>query len=42
MKLEEALNDVFRIEYFHDYLNEVSKAIIEDKVNVKGYFAWYV
>jgi len=40
LTLEQALNDTFRIEYYSGYLQEISKAIKEDKVVVTGYFAW--
>jgi beta-glucosidase len=32
--------DIHRIEYYSGYLDNVYKAFSEDKVNVKGYFAW--
>jgi len=40
MPLDKALDDVFRITYFADYLTQVSLAISADAVVVKGYFAW--
>jgi len=38
--IEEALEDTFRVNYYREYLKEVSKAIYDNGVNVKGYFAW--
>ncbi|XP_021908922.1 beta-glucosidase 31-like [Carica papaya] len=38
--LEENLNDVDRLEYHQLHLQSLSKAISEDGVDVKGYFAW--
>jgi beta-glucosidase len=42
MPLNQALNDTFRVNYYNDYLTELSHAIYDTtyKVNVKGYFAW--
>ncbi|XP_006817623.1 lactase/phlorizin hydrolase-like [Saccoglossus kowalevskii] len=34
------LNDISRITFYAAYTNEMLKAILEDGVNVKGYFAW--
>ncbi|KAK6982460.1 lactase-phlorizin hydrolase [Biomphalaria glabrata] len=34
------LNDFHRIAYFRDYINNLLKAVVLDKVNVKGYTAW--
>mmetsp|Transcript_37023 Transcript_37023/g.37682 ORF Transcript_37023/g.37682 Transcript_37023/m.37682 type:complete len:535 (+) Transcript_37023:72-1676(+) len=39
MKLEEAIKDQFRIDYYKGYLSAVARAI-EEGVNVRGYFAW--
>jgi len=36
----EVLEDKFRVNFYKDYLTEVSAAIYEDNVQVKGYFAW--
>jgi len=38
----QVLHDTFRVQYYHDYLFELSRAIYnhEQGVNVKGYFAW--
>jgi len=40
LPLPQALNDTFRISYYQQYLTSLEQAISEDKVNVKGYFAW--
>lgn len=40
LKEPEILNDVFRYEYFRDYVNAMAKAVSEDGCNVKGYMAW--
>lgn len=40
MTCEEAINDPFRIQYFDSHLDSISKAISQDGVVVKGYFAW--
>lgn len=32
--------DPARVIFFHDYLTEVAKAIHEDNVDVRGYYAW--
>lgn len=40
MTCEEAVNDPFRIRYFDSHLDSISKAITQDGVAVKGYFAW--
>jgi len=37
---DQVLNDVFRIDYLSGYLEQLSKAIYEDGVKVKGYFLW--
>ncbi|XP_050231109.1 beta-glucosidase 13-like [Mercurialis annua] len=37
---EEALKDLWRIKYHRSHLWNVFRAICEDKVRVKGYFAW--
>jgi len=39
MPLPAVLHDQFRIDYYTQYLSNVSQAITEG-VNVKGYFAW--
>ncbi|KAI0180238.1 glycoside hydrolase family 1 protein [Hypoxylon sp. FL1284] len=36
----EILEDVFRYEYFRDYVNAMAKAVSEDGCNVRGYMAW--
>ncbi len=40
MPIAEALKDTQRIQYIHDYLENVRDAIHEDGVNVGGYFVW--
>ncbi len=40
MPLEQALNDTFRLNYISDYLTEMSKAVMIDKVPLRGYFCW--
>lgn len=40
LPLEEALQDTFRLNYYHMYIQAMEEAIAEDKVPVKGYFAW--
>lgn len=37
---EEILNDEFRVEYFHGYVNALADAFAEDGVDVRGYMAW--
>ena len=37
---EEAANDTQRVMYFANYTSEVLSAILEDGVDVRGYFAW--
>jgi beta-glucosidase len=32
--------DPARVMFYHDYLAEVHKAITEDKIDVRGYYAW--
>ncbi|KAI2626468.1 glycoside hydrolase family 1 protein [Hypoxylon sp. NC1633] len=36
----EILEDVFRYEYFRDYVNAMAKAVSEDGCNIRGYMAW--
>ena len=36
----EGLEDDFRCRYLTEYTNAVKQAVIEDKVNVAGYFCW--
>lgn len=38
--VSEGVHDPMRIEYYANYSAEMHKAIIEDGVNVKGFFAW--
>ena len=40
MPLDEALHDTFRVEYYQNYTEQVQKAVDEDDINCKGYFAW--
>jgi len=37
---QDRLNDVFRVDYHKRYTNEMLKAILDDRVKVKGYMAW--
>ncbi|XP_046687837.1 lactase-phlorizin hydrolase-like, partial [Homalodisca vitripennis] len=37
-----ALNDVDRIQYFHDYLEQMLKALHEDGCNIIGYTVWSI
>ncbi|KAH8782311.1 glycoside hydrolase family 1 protein [Hyaloscypha sp. PMI_1271] len=37
---EEVLNDTFRIEFFEGYIGAVARAVKEDGVDVRSYFAW--
>jgi beta-glucosidase len=36
----EVLNDKFRIEFFEGYLGAIGRAVKEDGVDVRSYFAW--
>ena len=36
----DVLNDTFRVKYYQEYLSEAIKAVEEDAVKLKGYFAW--
>ncbi|KAH7116686.1 glycoside hydrolase superfamily [Dendryphion nanum] len=40
MSVEQAVDDRFRTRYFALYLNAISAAIYDDRVPVKGYYAW--
>lgn len=40
MPVSQAVDDAFRIRYFGLYLDAISKAVNEDGVQVKGYYAW--
>ena len=33
-------NDSFRMAYHRDYLHAVKRAMVEDGVDVRGYFVW--
>ena len=39
MSLNDALNDTFRINFYNQYIGNVTKAKSEG-INIKGYFAW--
>jgi len=36
----QVLNDTFRIDFYSQYISNVSAALNEDNVDVRGYFAW--
>lgn len=36
----DVLKDIFRLNYYQQYLAEAVKAVKEDGVLLKGYFAW--
>lgn len=36
----DVINDTFRLNYYQQYLSEAVKAVREDGVMLKGYFAW--
>lgn len=36
------INDVGRIEYFRDHLEQILDAVLDDDVNLKGYTAWSI
>lgn len=40
LPLDEALHDHDRVEYFRGTTNALLSAVIEDGVDVKGYFGW--
>ncbi|CDO75757.1 hypothetical protein BN946_scf184921.g33 [Trametes cinnabarina] len=40
LPVDKAVNDVDRIEYFEGYADAMLRAVTEDGVPVKGYFAW--
>ncbi|KAK7047906.1 Beta-glucosidase 1B [Paramarasmius palmivorus] len=40
MKPEDAIHDKDRVEYYQGYTDALARAIIEDGVDVKSYFAW--
>ena len=40
MPLDDALNDVDRIEYFSGTVEEILKAIHEDGVDLRSYLSW--
>jgi beta-glucosidase len=34
------LNDTFRIEFFEGYIGAIGRAVKEDGVDIRSYFAW--
>jgi beta-glucosidase len=40
MKIDEIVEDDFRVKYFDGYINAMAKAVEEDGVNVRAYLAW--
>jgi len=42
LPLEQALNDTFRVNYLKDYIANMALAILEDGVNLQGYFSWSI
>ncbi|KAH7116653.1 glycoside hydrolase family 1 protein [Dactylonectria estremocensis] len=40
MRLEQVIEDDFRVKYFEDYVKTMAKAAVEDGINVKAYLAW--
>lgn len=38
--LQEALRDVFRLDFYRGYIEGVCQAVAEDGVNLTGYYAW--
>jgi len=40
--VDQALNDVFRINYLTGYISNMALAMLEDKVDVRGYFLWSI
>lgn len=40
MRVEDALDDGFRVEYFRGYIGALAKACADDGVDVGGYLAW--
>jgi beta-glucosidase len=37
---EGVLDDRFRIEFFEGYINAIGRAVKEDGVDIRSYFAW--
>ncbi|KFY16650.1 hypothetical protein V492_01178 [Pseudogymnoascus sp. VKM F-4246] len=37
---KEVLNDKFRVEFFEGYVSSIAKAVKEDGVDIRSYFAW--
>lgn len=40
MPIEDAVRDTPRVDYFKGYTDALLRAVTEDGVPVKGYFAW--
>ena len=40
MSAEAAARDVEQLTYFRDYTEQVRLALVEDGIDVRGYFAW--
>lgn len=40
MPIEEALQDEPRVQYYRGVTDSLIKAVVEDKVDVRAYFAW--
>jgi beta-glucosidase len=40
LSLPKVLDDEERIEYYRGYINEVVASMIEDGIDIRGYFAW--
>ena len=40
MLFRSVLNDTFRVEFFEGYVGSIAKAVKEDGVDIRSYFAW--
>ncbi len=40
LEVDKAINDTARVDYFEGYTDALLRAVNEDGVPVKGYFAW--
>eukprot|EP01089_Gocevia_fonbrunei_P019324 TRINITY_DN6812_c0_g1_i1.p1 TRINITY_DN6812_c0_g1~~TRINITY_DN6812_c0_g1_i1.p1 ORF type:complete len:498 (+),score=101.60 TRINITY_DN6812_c0_g1_i1:57-1550(+) len=40
LPIEEAINDIFRVDFLSNYTHEMELAVEEDNVNVVGYMVW--
>jgi len=40
LPIEQALNDTFRLDYLKGYIGNLALTLIEDSVDVRGYFLW--